>query len=469
MRFTLFKKILFSMLFISALMVVGIAWLVNYSFQTGLQDYLNEGEEQRLQLVVEKITPYYSVEQGWSKLPLSIWTSTLSDVFAQPTGDNPRPTKLRYSRAKHLLKRVHLLDVDFKPVLPGRKNRLHSNMIKVPILHDQQIIGWVSTLKRNMISDALAQSFFQQQQHNLRWIVLWVTLLSFALAWYLVRHFLTPLKRLEEATKAIQKGNYSTQITVQGNDELAALSTRFNELTRSLQQQKNTREQWLADISHELRTPLTVLKSEIEALQDGIRQPLPEYIDDLHEQVQNLSQLVEDLYQLSLSDAGLQFNMCNDVDIQDILATSCAKYQLRYQEKGINLDYHFHPQGDFRGRGDSKSLAQLFVNLLENSLRYTDPGGQLQVSLCYHAKFAEINLSDSAPSVPDVALSKLFERLYRVDESRSRLSGGAGLGLSICQTIVQAHGGEIVANHSALGGVTITITLPLLSIEQEQE
>ena len=114
----------------------------------------------------------------------------------------------------------------------------------------------------------------------------------FALAWALVRHFLTPLKRLESAANSLQEGDYSAQIEVIGEDELAALSKRFNELSRSLLHQKESREQWLADISHELRTPISVLKSEIEALQDGIRQAEPKYIDSLHHQVQNLSQLV---------------------------------------------------------------------------------------------------------------------------------------------------------------------------------
>ncbi len=462
MRLTLFKKILISMLFISSLMVIGMAWLMNSSFQTGLQNYLNHGEKEKLQLVAEHIGPFYSSLNGWQDLSPNVVGDVIAQVFARPRHGDNQPRQASAKNVERLLQRIFILDKDYQPLLNQRKPKTKKDLIKVAINYQGKTVGWVITKKRNTISGALESSFYRQQQHNLMWIVLWVTLLSFSLSWLLVRHFLTPLKRLESAANSLQQGDYLTQIEVQGEDELAALSTRFNELSQSLLHQKKTREQWLADISHELRTPISVLKSEIEALQDGIRQPEPKYIDSLHHQVQNLSQLVNDLYQLSLSDAGLQFNLTDSVDVQQLLATSCNQYQLRCQEKQIQLHSHFELKKPVYIKGDQKSLTQLFSNLLENSLRYTDSPGVLQVHIKADKKQLSIRIEDSAPSVPDAALPKLFERLYRVDESRSRLSGGAGLGLSICETIVQAHQGSMIATHSALGGLAITISLPII-------
>ena len=461
MRLTLFKKILISMLFISSLMVIGMAWLMNSSFQTGLQNYLNHGEKEKLQLVAENIAPFYSMLNGWQDLSPNVVGDVIAQVFARPRHGNNQPRQASVKNVERLMQRIVILDKDYQPLLNQRKPKSKKDLIKVAIIYQDKTVGWVITKKRNTISGALESSFYRQQQHNLMWIVLWVTLLSFSLSWLLVRHFLTPLKRLESAANSLQQGDYLTQIEVQGEDELAALSTRFNELSQSLLHQKNTREQWLADISHELRTPISVLKSEIEALQDGIRQPEPKYIDSLHHQVQNLSQLVNDLYQLSLSDAGLQFSLMDSVDVQQLLATSCNQYQLRCQEKQVQLHSYFDLKKPVYIKGDQKSLTQLFSNLLENSLRYTDSPGVLQVHIKANKKQLSICIEDSAPSVPDAALPKLFERLYRVDESRSRLSGGAGLGLSICETIVQAHQGSMVASHSALGGLAITISLPI--------
>jgi two-component system, OmpR family, sensor histidine kinase BaeS len=461
MRLTLFKKILFSMLFISALMVLGMAWSINDSFQSGLQKYLNHNEQERLELISEKIAPYYSEQGGWIALSQDTMSTILSQVFARPRGDGKEPRELRQEQVRRLFKRVVAMDKDFKPIFKQRAPKTDKNLIQVPIVLDDITVGWVTTQESFVVPGALERSFYHQQQHNLMWIVLWVTLLSFTLAWLLVRHFLTPLKRLEDATGALQEGDYSTKIEVTGKDELAALSNRFNELSLSLLHQKEMRGQWLADISHELRTPISVLKSEIEALQDGIRKPEPKYIDSLHYQVQNLSQLVNDLYQLSLSDAGMQFNLTEFVELKKVLQTSCDLYQLRSQEKQIQLQTDLNIKDALYVKGDKKSLSQLFSNVLENSLRYTDGPGLLKVQLTQSKKQLQICIEDSAPGVPDHALPKLFERLYRVDESRSRLSGGSGLGLSICQTIVKAHQGEMVASHSSLGGLAITITLPL--------
>lgn len=449
------------MLFISALMVLGMAWSINDSFQSGLQKYLNHSEQERLELISEKIAPYYSEQGGWLALSPDTMNIILSQVFARPRGDDKEPRELRLEQVKRLFKRVVVMDENFKPIFNQRSPKTNNNLIQVPIVLDNKTVGWVTTQERFVVPGALERSFYHQQQHNLMWIVLWVTLLSFTLAWLLVRHFLTPLKRLENAANALQQGDYVTQIEISGEDELAALSKRFNELSQSLLLQKETREQWIADISHELRTPISVLKSEIEALQDGIRKPEPKYIDSLHHQVQNLSQLVNDLYQLSLSDAGMQFNLTESIELKKVLKTSCDLYQLRSQEKKIQLQTHFNLKSPLYIKGDKKSLSQLFSNLLENSLRYTDGPGVLKIQLTQSKKQLQICIEDSAPGVPDYALPKLFERLYRVDESRSRLSGGSGLGLSICQTIVKAHQGEMIASHSVLGGLAITISLPL--------
>lgn len=449
------------MLFISTLMVVGMALLINFSFQSGLQTYLDEGEREKLQLVVEQVRPYYSPQTQWGKLSIEQWRAVLTSTLSRPEVRDKAKFGKKFN--DRILKRVGLLDAQQRPIFNSYKLREENKVINAPIIVDGETVGWISTKKRSAISGALEKSFYRHQQQHFLWIVLWIALLSSLLAWLLVRHILTPLQRLEKAANAMQEGDYNSQIAVKGDDELSSLSRRFNELSQSLLHQKETREQWLADISHELRTPISVLKSEIEALQDGIRKAEPKYINSLHHQVQNLSQLVDDLYQLSLSDAGMHFHMDEKVDVKALLEQSCSQFQIRCLEKQITLSRDIPEQVDAFITADKKSLLQLFTNIFENSLRYTDAPGQLRVSLHKDQAQGELHIcfSDSAPGVPDQALTKLFERLYRVDVSRSRLSGGAGLGLSICQTIVKAHGGEIFAQHSQLGGVAISIQLPL--------
>jgi two-component system sensor histidine kinase BaeS len=228
----------------------------------------------------------------------------------------------------------------------------------------------------------------------------------------------------------------------------------------TLEKNEQARRQWVADISHELRTPLAVLRGEIEALQDGVRQPTPAAVASLHAEVLRIGRLVDDLYQLALSDIGALNYRKDRVSLTGVLEDALEAFRPEFERKGIVLQYAPPPR-EILLFADPERLHQLFANLLENSLRYTDEEGRLEVALGQERGMAILTLRDSAPGVSAADLERLFDRLYRVEGSRSRASGGAGLGLSICRNIVEAHGGDIAAVSSPLGGVAVTVKLPL--------
>ena len=192
MRLTLFKKILISLLFISTLMVVGMMWLVNSSFHHGLQDYINQAEKEKLILVAEKVSLYYSEEFGWQEIKFKQWEVALSQVFTRSFKSNkgPKPSK----RNNRIIKRVYLLDKDFNSVFQIDRSYPKNQQVFTPIKYKQQTVGWILTKKNSAMAGELEESFYSQQQRNFLWIVLWLTLISFSLAWFLVRHLLTPLK-----------------------------------------------------------------------------------------------------------------------------------------------------------------------------------------------------------------------------------------------------------------------------------
>ena len=452
-------------------MMVGMALLINNSFQSGLQTYLNQQEVERLEVIALQVSEYYSTQDGWKMIKERpyLWGDLLQQIIARPAIDKrPRAAHFPPKGLILLHERIHLLNENGEPVLDHPKKRKHKNkdpqFIKVPISVNNKTVGWISIMQRETITSPLAESFFKQQLNNFYLIAAWVALFSFVVAGLLVRHFLKPLKNLHSGAKALQSGDFQQQIPVQGNDELAELSQTFNSLTNTLKLQKKSREQWLADISHELRTPIAVLLSEIEAIEDGIRNPEPKYIKSLHNQVMNLSRLVDDLYQLSLSDSGVNIEKSQLVDLTQLLETVANQNEVRLAEKNIQLKRLYESCPAAILKADQKSLTQLISNIFENSYRYTDAGGLLQISLLQNKKNIELIIEDSAPAVPNESLNKLFKRLYRVDKSRSRANGGSGLGLSICQNIVNTHGGEIVANHSPLGGLQIKVSLPIKDI-----
>ncbi|PKH02775.1 two-component sensor histidine kinase [Psychromonas sp. MB-3u-54] len=471
MRLTLFRKLFISLLLISSIMMVGMALLINNSFQTGLQDYLNHRETEEMQVIAEQVSQYYSPENGWRmiKEQPDLWTNLLRKVGEHPGRERANAHRSRPPQERFLINpRVFLLNMQGEAVLDRARKMQERNereqFIKVPIILDKQNIGWIAIIQKEMITGKLTKSFFKQQLNNFYWIAAWAALFSFVVAALLVRHFLHPLKNLGLSVQALQRGDFNYQIPVKGQDELAELSKTFNKLTNTLKLQKISREQWIADISHELRTPIAVLVSEIEAIEDGIRKPEPKYIKSLHEQVMNLSRLVDDLYQLSLSDAGVLTKNAEQVNLTLLVDNIANQNELRLAEKNIHLQRCYDSSKATLLQADPNALSQLILNLFENCYRYTDPDGKLKLTLSQSLNRVELIIEDSAPGVPDDALPKLFERLFRVDKSRSRANGGSGLGLSICQNIVKAQGGEIYADHSPLGGLKIKITFPAKDI-----
>lgn len=219
------------------------------------------------------------------------------------------------------------------------------------------------------------------------------------------------------------------------------------------------RRDFMADISHELRTPLAVLRGELEAIQDGVRQFTPESVASLQAEVGTLTKLVDDLHQLSMSDEGALAYQKTSVDLIPLLEVAGGAFRERFASRGLTL--HFSLPDSVMVFGDPDRLMQLFNNLLENSLRYTDSGGSLHISAEQRDNMLLLTFADSAPGVRDEQLQKLFERFYRTEGSRNRASGGSGLGLAICDNIVQAHNGRIRASHSPFGGLSITVELPL--------
>jgi two-component system sensor histidine kinase BaeS len=451
-------------------MLFVLTYFINSSFQRGLQDFTNNNEIALAQELANNLKQYYSPSEQWRRLerePHLIASSIGGPSRPHPRDRHPSPPPLREPEAPGLQpiwQRLNILDQDGRAIIGPPENLHHledgQHQALVEITLDDQVIGYISIVQMDKISGPLAESFFKQQTTHVSTIASITVLLSFLISLFLVRRFLKPLRALSKGAKSIENGDLDFYIKKSGNDELSDLIGIFNGVVETLRKQKTLREQWLSDISHELRTPITVLRSELEALQDGIRSPEPKYIDSLHQQIITLGQLVEDLHQLSLYDIGFNLNVKNNVDIHKLIDSVIVQNSIRLEQKNITLTKHYDHSAPLFTSCDERLLTQLFVNLLENSARYTSDNGHVSIDVTDISDSIIINVEDSDPGVPDASLPRLFERLYRVDKSRSRSSGGSGLGLSICKNIVEAHQGHITADHSELGGLRIIIALP---------
>jgi two-component system sensor histidine kinase BaeS len=303
---------------------------------------------------------------------------------------------------------------------------------------------------------------FQEQQLKASSVIGGIAILLAALvAWLLARMFLAPLKHIAAATHRMTAGDYATRVAVASHDELGQLAEDFNHLAVTLGKNEKLRRAFMADVSHELRTPLAVLKGELEALQDGVRPLTPSAIQSLQSEVATLGKLIDDLYELSLSDVGALSYRKSRTDILDVLRMTVEAFQERFAQHSITLEVGIPAHQAAVCHADPDRLRQLFANLLENAARYTDADGKLVITAALGQRTIKLEFQDTKPGVPDDMLPHLFERFFRGEQSRNRSTGGAGLGLAISRNIVEAHQGTIVASASALGGLCITVVLPL--------
>jgi two-component system sensor histidine kinase BaeS len=354
-----------------------------------------------------------------------------------------------------------LLNAD-KSIIFGRKEAFQQLSLQ-PIRYQEKIVGFLGLLPGKAVNQVSEIRFMERQSEAFIWIALLMIVLSAGLAWLLAYTLGRPLKRITTAAKALAVGHYDSRLPVESNDELGQLARNFNDMAAALEQSEQARRRWVADISHELRTPLAVLRGELEALQDGIRPLTKDAIDSLLGDVMRLNRLTDDLYQLSLSDQGALSYRKVHLDPVALLKEDLAALKPEFQNKQMAIQWTNNLTDPVSIYADPDRLSQLYRNLLTNSVNYTDSKGRLAITLSRESDRLVLNFSDSKPGVPEHELPKLFDRFYRVESSRNRHYGGAGLGLAICSNIVEAHNGTIQAQASPLNGLSIRIELPVSS------
>ena len=229
---------------------------------------------------------------------------------------------------------------------------------------------------------------------------------------------------------------------------------------RELEQKEAQRSDSMASASHELRTPLATLMAQIEAMRDGIRPLEHSQLASISLSTDHLSKLVDDLYLLTLADASALAANKGPERWDNILNEAVSATSVKLSDRNLSLKTSI--ETPVWVNGDAKCLRQIIDNLLENCYRYTQSDGEITVTLKRGPTIAELTVTDTGPGVSDEALSRLFDRFYRVERSRSRQMGGTGLGLSLVKALAEAHGGETQAFHAPEGGLGITVKIPLL-------
>lgn len=484
MRLRLWQR-LFLILAVLLLAALGVfAFVQQRQFRAGLLDYVNAVDLREAEVLADRLGADHVLAGGWHVLrerpqrflrligpegagELPLPPPPTRAGLPPRSGLPPRngPGSLpgvggapRIPRGgADLRPRLQLVDAD--GALVGGNPEVPADAPSVPVVADGVVVGALRVAPLPRLSDDRDLAF--QRQQLAATLALAAALLVGALlaSLFAARAVLAPLRRLSDGVRALAAGDLAARSPVATRDEVGELAQDFNRMAESLQRQQGVQRQWMAEISHELRTPLAVLRGEIAALEDGVRALDRAALASLGAECGRLTRLVDDLYDLSLADAGGLRYRFEPVDLADLLreAADAARPGLAAAGLVLALDL---PEQACTVSADRRRLRQLVDNLLANAQRYTDAPGRVHVGLRATDGGFALRVEDSAPGVPDAALPRLFEPLFRVEASRSRHAGGAGLGLAIVARIAEAHHGRIAARHAPLGGLCVDLWLP---------
>jgi signal transduction histidine kinase len=283
--------------------------------------------------------------------------------------------------------------------------------------------------------------------------------IAVALAFFLSRRTLTPVKALTSAAERLGRGDFSQRVQIKDKGELGELAQTFNSMAGDLEHAEKLRQNMVADVAHELRTPLSNIQGYLEALRDGVMKPDKETIRSLHEEASLLSRLVDDLQELSLAEAGELKLVLRAEDIGGLIRQAVAAVEAQKKAKGLVLTVELPELPPVNI--DSRRIGEVLRNLLENAVAHTGKGDTVIVAARQLDRLVEISVTDTGEGIPAKELPNIFERFYRVDKSRARATGGSGLGLTIARRLVEAHGGGIEVQSEPGKGSRFAFTVPV--------
>ena len=342
--------------------------------------------------------------------------------------------------------------------------------------------GGMGMMMDRQMEDDLFTSFRAAVSEALTRATLAAVIAAVAVSLFVSRQVVAPIQAMREASQHIADGHYEERVHIPGDpseaDELGQLALSFNRMAAKLAQTENMRRQLIGDVAHELRTPLTTIKGSMEGLMDGVLPPTPEVFQEIYREADRLQRLVADLQELSRVEARAYELNPAPARLGELIARVAARLEPQFASKGVALETSIPPDLP-PALIDEDRITQVLTNLIGNALQYTPSGGKVHIQCSLIDKplpahitpqgevradrWILVSVRDTGIGIPPEHLPHIFDRFYRVDKSRSRVSGGSGIGLTIAKHLVEAHGGYIWAESEGAGkGSTFSFVLPAL-------
>jgi len=423
------------------------AILVNVSFESRFTSYLEEQQRARQRQLVAGLADSYVRMGGWDAGDLL----TLESLALMDGGT------------------LRLADVDGATVWEpsagegGRLAEMHRQMMGsgplgpergLPIRVDGEVVG--TAIVRLPAAGLLPQdiSFRSSVNHMLLVGGIVAGIAALAAGLLLARKATAPARQLTRAARAVAAGERSERVDFDSPDEFGEMANAFNAMADTIEEEDRLRRAFAAEVAHELRTPLTILRTQIEAIQDGVVEPSSPALGSLHEESLRLTRLVQDLETLASADAaGFTLNRTR-TDLQAVLREAVEEFAGPYGAQDVHLSTDL---GDVEVVADATRIRQVVANLLSNALKFTPEGGTVRLTLERDGADALVTVSDTGPGIPSDELPRLFDRFFR---GRGVRAGGSGIGLTVARELALAHGGDIRVRSRPGRGATFAFRLP---------
>lgn len=453
-------------LFLSSLAIILLTLLlsmlsIHYVFQRQFSSYLTHTTEATLSQLPERLSSIYQTNGSWDSEALNHLSHTLpigtEIVLKDPSGKtlytlvNPMENMMSnavgmgmgmgMTMGSYSIQEWKTMKFD----ITGPQGLLATALVRYPasarILNPEDAT-FVSAIYRSLlVAGSLA------------------LLIGAFLSFWTSRRLVSPLQQLTKAAHRVGEGNLDERVSITTNDEVGELAIAFNNMADNLKKQEHLRKQFTVDIAHELRTPLTSIKSYIEAFQDGVLRADTENLLIINEEIERLVTLASDLKDLNVAEIGALKPNFEPIQIGELLDRTIYKLHPLIQEKEIELDWQ-PPNHPIEIQGDSHLLTRLFYNLVHNAYKYTEKDGHIHIQIEDNPNYVIIRIQDTGSGIPREDIPFIFERFYRADKSRSRETGGTGIGLALVNQITQLHHGTIEVESNLGLGSCFSVLLP---------
>lgn len=464
MRYSLKSKLSFSYAVMSLLLVALISFCINVLLQNQFKNYIIKQQEQKNKEFVSLVEHQYqtsgllwniniienigvnALEQG---IILKIKDSGERTVWDATVHNNGLCVQMLTNMANNMQRHYPNFKGGYEQTnYPMTAGGLRIGTVEIgyygPYYYNDNDIAFLNTINEVLI----AVGFLS-------------LLMAVLLGTFMAKRVSEPISKSIKAAGEIAKGNLKQRLAENYSTlEMMKLTNTINHLADSLQNQESLRKRMSADVAHELRTPLANLQSSLEAMIDGIWQPNRERLQSCHEEILRINRLVGDLEKLERIEAENKALTLSEFDLSELTGRIIKNFETEFYKKGVQLRF----SGDAEMvMADRDKISQVLVNLISNALKYTPSGGCVEIRIAGTEHTAQIIIQDNGEGISPEDLPGIFERFYRSDKSRSRLTGGSGLGLTISKAIVESHKGEIHVVSELGKGSVFTVSLPKFS------